>query len=249
MVFLLFDIETCPAGDTPSINDEVIGFGFRECGKDGKCYDNYIVTVSDYECNSISDCEGKILNTFLGKVDEYLRRAKEDVEKTNEKARGSGYSVLVIGWNIRSFDLPVLANRLYRQGLMKNIDEALELIGIKPHLIYLDLYDFIKSIIFPRTKINLEEVVNAASRCLKEGVVASHNEGEESKKSMLKMCRKIKGEFRGRLSDNDRNELGKYIKDRLTHDLNQLSILYKVLVSKINIKKCLMSELISIMKK
>ncbi|MGC8543021.1 MAG: hypothetical protein ACP5NQ_03685 [Vulcanisaeta sp.] len=238
MVFLLFDLETCSAGDKPTINDEIIGFGIRDCDKDGKCGNDYVVTLSNYKCNSINDCEREILRELMDKIDEYLKRAKDDAEKAGK----SSYSVLIIGWNIRSFDLPLLANRLYKQKL-RELDEALEFISIKQHLIYLDLYDFIKSIIFPRVRMNLNDAVEAISKCLNVNVI--NDGGEGSKELIIKTCGRIKRETEGKLNDNVRVELGKYVKDRLTHDLNQLSALYMVLVSNIDIKKCVMSELIN----
>jgi len=239
LVFLLLDIETCPCYELPSSKDRVLGFGLRECNIKG-CDPgtDYIYTWNDVpSCNNVYECERSTLKKLLEKIDEYRRRGEKNV--------------YVIGYNIKTFDLPILSYRLYKTNTVDNVSNAIDLmLGIyknERRITYLDIMDIAKTLVFPKVRcLKASKVAEASSRCLGEDVRLS--EDDKYLKFLKEKCMDRLCKNEAMLDAEIRKELGDKVKERLEEDLRRLTIMYRLLLASGNERRerniqCLATEL------
>jgi DNA polymerase elongation subunit (family B) len=220
LVFLLLDIETCPCHEPPSTEDHVLGIGLRECNM-GDCKTDYIYTWDDDpSCNNVYECERSTLEKLLMRIGEYRS------------------DVYVIGYNIKTFDLPILSYRLYKTNIVGNISDALDLmLGVykkgekrERRIIYLDVMDIVKALVFPKVRcLKAYRIAEASSRCLGEDVKLS--EDAEYLKFLREKCRGKLCEDEVILDAETKRELGSKVRERLGEDLRRLTMMYRLLLA------------------
>jgi DNA polymerase elongation subunit (family B) len=228
MTFVLLDIETCSCTDKPTLKDPVLAFGTRICSLDEGCKPetDYIYTwASDSGCSTVGECENSVLRGLLKRLEDVAREACSNEPRPR---------LFIVGYNIKSFDLPVISSRAIERGII-NVNQGFILIrgeegevgNCSYKVIYLDFIDFVKALTFPQSYIRLVNVAYVLNKCLGKSMLIDL---EREKPSFLRICRESNlCKESAELSTELKNMLGAEASKRLKQDLDYTSAIFEFL--------------------
>ena len=237
MVFLLLDVETCSCTDRPALDDPILAFGIRECDlREGCRSDTDIVYTwaSEPKCDTVSKCEEAIIKKLHEVIEFFGEKACKKIREKDKKA-----SIYVIGYNVKTFDIPLISYRYWHRlyGDVEGARKAFEILfefrgkvnNCEYSVVFLDFMDFVKSVAFPKQRIDFDMAEEALSTCLKTSLKSNVGK-EHDELSFLSICREKKLCVEDAKLDDKLKKLLDYgVRERLKHDLDRLSMIFEFL--------------------
>lgn len=234
-------METCSCTGKPTLNDPILAFGIRECGFEGCRSDTDVIYTwaSEPKCDTVSKCEEAVVKKLLEEIEFFGEKACKGTRERDKKA-----TIYVIGFDIKSFDIPLISYRLwyrfYRnvedvEGVRRAFEILFEFRGkvndCEYSVVFLDFMDFVKSVVFPKQRINFDVVEKALNTCFETPINDSNAEEKRNELSFSNICSEKKLCIEdAKLNDELKKLLDDGVKERLKHDLNRLSIVFRFLM-------------------